>query len=50
MALLIAAQAPVLVGYQAVVRDVSGVLIKNTVVSVRISILFQSVQGTPLYI
>src|SRR5438034_11230893 len=43
------AQAPDRMSYQAVIRDNSGALVKNTTVGMRISVLQGSVTGTPIY-
>jgi hypothetical protein len=44
------AQAPQKMTYQAVIRDPSNLLLPNTTVGMRISILQGSVSGTPVYV
>lgn len=46
----VVAQAPQKMSYQAVIRDVSNVLIINHSIGMRISILQGSVAGTPVYV
>jgi hypothetical protein len=47
---IIYAQAPNKMTYQAVIRNSSNVLIKNSLIGVRISILQSSATGTPVYV
>ncbi len=44
------AQAPLKMSYQAIVRDASNVLVSNTTVGMKISILQGSVTGIPVYV
>lgn len=46
----ILSQTPQSISYQAVVRDYNGALVVNTQINIQISILQDSISGTPLYI
>ena len=46
----VAAQSPDMMSYQAVIRDASGALVRNTQVGMQISILQGSADGTAVYV